>query len=152
VTMLSPSQPNAPDRDITIDFAIAVERLRQLGITVHHSTAITTSDVAVWFEDTQTICLRADATFWAKLFILADLHAMYTKPGHISPSTPIPRLTLVSSRFDEPDRDGVGVESRPSSLPRETWTDHHRRHRPQHLTLQRQPHRVPHQGRVVDPA
>lgn len=107
----SPTQPTAPDRDTTVDFAIAVERLRQLGITVCHSNTMAMLEVpAAWVEHTMTIYLHPDATFWAKLFVLADLHALHTRPDHISPSVPTPRLTLVRSPdtpCQTPDRHGI---------------------------------------------
>jgi hypothetical protein len=107
----SSSQPNAPDRDITVDFAIAVARLRQLGITVRQSTTMT-GDVGHWSEDEQTIYLRANATFWQKLYVLADLHALFTQPGHDSPSVPIPRLVLVKPLAGDVSRPHVGTSRR----------------------------------------
>lgn len=107
MTAPSTSQPNAPDRDITVDFAIAVERLHQLGVSVHHSTTIVAPEIAAWSKETRTFYLRHNATFWAKLWLLADFHALLTKPGYVSPSVPVPRLTLVESAIDEPPIDSA---------------------------------------------
>lgn len=147
--MSAPSldQTSAPDRDITVDFAIAVERLRLIGISVRHDPAITSPDAALWSEENQTIYLRPSATFWAKLFVLADLHALHTQPGHISPSSPLPRLTLVP---DEPHPNRLPVEPLTSGLPWEPWKNHDLLSRStQNLPLQRQPQRIPRHGRVL---
>lgn len=94
-------QHTAPNRDITIDLAIAVARLRYLGVAVRHNS--TMDKVADWHEPTQTIYLRASATIWAKLWVLGDLLALFTNPSHVSPSSPTaPYLTLVQNDQQNP--------------------------------------------------
>lgn len=125
-------QPSAPDRDITVDFAIAVARLRQLGISVRHSSTVTAPTAVIWSEEAQTVYLRTDATFWAKLYVLAELLALHTTPGYVSPSATTARLTLVAEPADEPD---------PPGLPGESGVNH-RAHQLRRLPLQRQTRRV----------
>lgn len=110
-------QSDAPERDITIDFAIAVAHLRQLGIAIQHSP--TSGKVAVWNEHTQTVYLHPAATLWQKLFVLADLFALHTTPGHISPSDPTPRLAVAPPlcQSDLAEQAGPNGDTRQPNLP-----------------------------------
>lgn len=120
-------QPDAPDRDITIDFAIAVAHLRQLGISIRHSP--TSGKVAVWNEHTRTVYLHPAATLWQKLFVLSDLFALHTRPGHISPSDPSPRLAMAPplDRADLTEQSGAnGTSARHPNLQAPHRTHPHR--------------------------